>query len=210
MSKGWTARLKCSNRCWNIWLGRRRCDILYCCKVRPLLKLLTFRRRYRCKELGFEFENDDGSFSTYHYLRCQADRTWKFGRGLDTLPPCTREFKVENFSSSQWSTVSMLRSHLQRQIWLWETTTHWVPGVVVVISTTHVAQEAITNLPLTSVRGATHWHAMMTITMKLQTGQLVSQVSVVVAFWNIMCIFSNILPRTRISWDRRNQISPLF
>ena len=112
--------------------------------------------------------------------------------------------------SSQWFTVSMLRSHLQRQIWLCETMTPRIPGAAVIILTTHVVLEDTTDLLLTSIRPATHWHAMMTTTMKLQTGQLVSQVSVLIVFWNNMCISSNILSRAGISWDLRNQISLLF
>ena len=88
----------------------------------------------------------------------------------------------------QWFTVSMLRSHLQRQIWLCETTTPRVPDAAVAILITHVALEATTDLPQITIRGVTNWHAMMTTTMKLQIGQLVSQVSVSLYFW-IICIF---------------------
>lgn len=115
-----------------------------------------------------------------------------------------------NFMFSQWFTVSMLRSHLQRQIWLCETTTPRVPDAAVAILITHVALEATTDLPQITIRGVTNWHAMMTTTMKLQTGQLVSQVSVFTVFLNYMYISSNILPRAGISWDWRNQISLLF
>ena len=111
---------------------------------------------------------------------------------------------------SQWCTVSMLRSHLQRQIWLCETMTRRIPGAAVIILTTHVVLEDTTDLLLTSIRPATHWHAMMTTTMKLQTGQLVSQVSVFTVCLNYMYISSNILSRAGISWDWRNQISLLF